>query len=98
MILYLILTNAPLPLDNRPQLKSLCGNCTLCVKACPTNAISDEGARTARALLRNYMLTSGSVPMDMREKLQNRFLGCEICQKSMSKEQTGNTSGPAAAR
>lgn len=89
VILYFILTNAPLPLDNRSQLKSLCGNCTLCVKACPTNAISDEGAVLPGRCLRNYMLTSGSVPMDMREKLQNSFLGCEICQKVCPRNRQG---------
>ena len=78
--LNLILTNAPLPLDTRPQQESLCGKCTLCVEACPVNAITDDGAVLPGYCMRSYMISPGFVPVNIREKIGNKFLGCDICQ------------------
>ena len=89
IILYLILTNAPLPLDRRSQQNSLCGNCTLCMEACPTHAISRDGAVLPGRCLRNYMLTSGFVPTDIRSKIGNRFLGCDVCQQVCPRNRQG---------
>ncbi len=89
--LYLILTNASLPLDTRDQQESLCGNCTLCMEACPVNAISGDGAVLPGRCLRSCMLTSDFVPAESREKMGNMFLGCDICQKVCPRNRKGMT-------
>ncbi|MBN1200075.1 MAG: epoxyqueuosine reductase [Bacteroidales bacterium] len=40
--LVTILTSYPLPLTKKPIVTSLCGNCALCVDACPANAATGQ--------------------------------------------------------
>ena len=57
-----------------------CGNCNLCIDACPTKAITyDDGFRKGRCL-RKYMLSKDFVPLEMRKFLGKCILGCDICQ------------------
>lgn len=37
-----VLTNAPLPTAARPLVSSRCGNCTICVHSCPTDALKGK--------------------------------------------------------
>ena len=35
-----VLTNAPLPVNNKPMMQQGCGSCTVCMEACPKAAIT----------------------------------------------------------
>lgn len=58
----------------------LCLNCSLCEKACPSQAIDKRGYSREKCL-RNYMFTGKIVPENMRNKMNMKFLGCDICQR-----------------
>ncbi|NLI61680.1 MAG: hypothetical protein GX375_09690 [Clostridiales bacterium] len=78
--LHCILTDAPLSPDKGMDRISDCGDCNLCMRACPTGAIGQEGEFTASKCIRHYMLSSDFVPVDIRDKMGGRMLGCDICQ------------------
>jgi epoxyqueuosine reductase len=78
--MHLILTDAPLARDAQAEELSHCEGCNRCVRACPTNAILENGRVLASRCLRAYMLYPGFVPLDIRDKMGSRLLGCDICQ------------------
>ncbi len=78
--LHYILTDAPLTPDNSMDRISDCGDCDLCMRACPTGAIEKEGQVIPIKCIRHYMLSSDFVPINIREKMGSRMLGCDICQ------------------
>jgi len=81
MTLHVLLTDAVLPPDEvDPGELCDCGDCRLCIRACPMNAIAGNGVVQIRRCLRYYMMSPGIVPVGIREKLGDRMLGCEDCQ------------------
>ncbi|MBN2699570.1 MAG: tRNA epoxyqueuosine(34) reductase QueG [Bacteroidales bacterium] len=60
----------------------LCGDCTRCIEACPTNAILGNRTLDARKCI-SYQTTSnkGEIDEDLRPRLSNRLFGCDICQE-----------------
>jgi len=79
--LHIILTNAEIDYDETytGQITD-CGNCRLCINACPMQAITDKGLVLANKCLRFYMLSSETIPANIREKIGNRIVGCDDCQ------------------
>ena len=71
--LYELLTVLP-SLNTR---QSECGNCSLCMKACPTGAISENGLTTERCM--RLQMETAQHPDSIRA-MQKTFIGCEICQ------------------
>jgi len=57
-----------------------CGNCNLCIDACPTNAIANDGGLSKGRCLREHMLPRNYIPLEMRKLLGSCILGCDICQ------------------
>ena len=57
--------------------QSECGNCSLCMKACPTGAISENGLTTERCM--RLQMETAQHPDSVRA-MQKTFIGCEICQ------------------
>jgi epoxyqueuosine reductase len=78
--IHVLVSNAPIPPD--PPFESLtdCGSCTLCMAACPTGAIQEDGTVLLSRCLRSFMESSGVIPEDIREKMGTRILGCDACQ------------------
>ncbi|MBF0279182.1 MAG: tRNA epoxyqueuosine(34) reductase QueG [SAR324 cluster bacterium] len=62
-------------------VKEGCGSCTLCLDACPTNAIVLDGLVDARRCL-SYLTIElkGSIPQEFRQAMGNIIFGCDICQ------------------
>lgn len=62
-----------------PQ-KNHCGNCTRCITACPTNAITAPFQLDARRCI-SYLTIElkGSIPVEFRTALGNRIYGCDDC-------------------
>jgi epoxyqueuosine reductase len=59
-----------------------CGACTLCVSACPTEAIQPNRAVDARRCLSYQTIENvGRVPEELRTSFENLVFGCDICQQ-----------------
>jgi epoxyqueuosine reductase len=73
-----IITTLELPPDE-PE-KNRCGNCTRCIKACPTQAITGPFQLDARRCI-SYLTIElkGSIPEEFRAAIGNRIYGCDIC-------------------
>ncbi|WP_159721482.1 tRNA epoxyqueuosine(34) reductase QueG [Enterococcus sp. CSURQ0835] len=57
-----------------------CGECTRCVKACPTQALLGDGRMNAQRCLSYQTQTKGELPETYRKKIRNVIYGCDICQ------------------
>ena len=58
-----------------------CGACSLCISACPTDAILPDRAVDARRCLSYQTIeNAGRVPEGLRPSFENLVFGCDICQ------------------
>jgi epoxyqueuosine reductase len=58
-----------------------CGTCTLCLEACPTDAIVEPYLLDSRLCI-SYLTIElkEDIPQDLREPMGNLVFGCDICQ------------------
>jgi epoxyqueuosine reductase len=75
-----VITTLDLPLD-APDVRS-CGECRLCIDACPTQAISAPFELDARRCI-SYLTIEhdGPIDPDLRGKTEGWIFGCDICQE-----------------
>jgi epoxyqueuosine reductase len=64
--------SAPLELD--------CGECRLCIDACPTGALDEPGTLDANRCLSYWTQSPSSIPEPYRGPLGSMVYGCDICQ------------------
>ena len=59
-----------------------CGTCTLCIEACPTDAIIAPNLLDSRLCI-SYLTIElkGSIPQKLRPQMGNLIFGCDICQE-----------------
>ncbi|MCR4428499.1 MAG: tRNA epoxyqueuosine(34) reductase QueG [Caldiserica bacterium] len=63
-------------------MESKCGECTLCLEACPTGAIIKPFQVLPNLCLDYFTLHyDGILPQKIREKMGNRLFGCSACQE-----------------
>jgi epoxyqueuosine reductase len=81
---WLLLAGAAVSLDLAVDapLPDLCGNCTLCIDACPTGALVNERELDATRCI-SYLTIEHrtSIPVERREQIGNHAFGCDICQE-----------------
>ncbi len=67
---------------NLPFTRVDCGTCTICIEACPTEAIIADRTLDARRCI-SYLTIElkGSIPAELRPKMGNLIFGCDICQE-----------------
>jgi epoxyqueuosine reductase len=75
-----IYTNLALPLDTSEQ-PNQCGECTACLKVCPTDAFVSAYQLDARRCISYLTIENkGAIPAEFREAMGNRVFGCDDCQ------------------
>ncbi len=58
----------------------LCGKCTRCLEACPTEAITQPGVVDARLCISYQTIENkGVIPRELREKIGAHIYGCDVC-------------------
>jgi epoxyqueuosine reductase len=67
-------------LEPTPSLGLDCGECTLCIDACPTDALATAGTLDATRCLSYWSQAPATVPVEYREELGAQVYGCDICQ------------------
>jgi epoxyqueuosine reductase len=73
-----MITNVPFPADK--PIADLCGDCTLCIDACPTGALVGPGQLNSSRCVSFVTQTKGIVSDELKEKIGNRLYGCDTCQ------------------
>ncbi|MDQ6839146.1 MAG: tRNA epoxyqueuosine(34) reductase QueG [Actinomycetota bacterium] len=91
-VLGSVVTDAPLP-HAQPAADG-CGMCRRCIPACPTGALSDDGALDARRCLAWLVQAPGVFPLEHREALGDRIYGCDACQEVCPANRRANRSEP----
>ncbi|ADH61279.1 domain of unknown function DUF1730 [Thermoanaerobacter mathranii subsp. mathranii str. A3] len=61
--------------------QSKCGDCDLCVKACPTKAIVKPYIINANKCLSYITVKKGKIDEKMAKKMGRRIYGCDTCQQ-----------------
>lgn len=57
-----------------------CGDCSRCVRACPTGALGADGSFDARKCI-SYLTIEhrGDIPPELASKIGDRVFGCDVC-------------------
>jgi epoxyqueuosine reductase len=76
-----LLLNVDLEYDQQP-VEDHCGTCTLCIDACPTQAITEPYVVDSTKCISyaTIELRDDEIPTEVSEKLEGWFYGCDICQ------------------
>jgi epoxyqueuosine reductase len=67
-------------LEPTPPLRTDCGECRLCVDACPTGALDEPGTLDANRCLSYWTQAPAPIPDAYRAALGAQVYGCDICQ------------------
>ncbi len=73
-----MITNIPFPPDS--SIMDECGDCTICIDACPTGALVGPGQLNASRCISFVTQTKGVVEDELKLKIGNRLYGCDTCQ------------------
>jgi epoxyqueuosine reductase len=89
-------------IEPSPRLDAGCGECTLCIDACPTGALDEPGVLDATKCLSYWSQAPSSIPVSLREEMGDMVYGCDICQdvcpwnRGIEKRRAGAPTPPGA--
>jgi epoxyqueuosine reductase len=78
VVLGTLVTDAEL--EATPPLATDCGECRLCIDACPTGALEQPGTLDATRCLSYWTQSPDAIPVAYRAALGAQAYGCDICQ------------------
>ena len=58
-----------------------CGDCTLCIDACPTHALDEPGVLDSNRCLSYWTQSRQEFPEEYAQELEDQVYGCDICQE-----------------
>jgi epoxyqueuosine reductase len=67
-------------LERSEPLDAGCGSCTLCIDACPTDALDEPGTLDSTRCLSYWTQAPAAIPEHYRTELGAYVYGCDICQ------------------
>ena len=67
-------------LEPTSPLDADCGDCRLCIDACPTGALDEPGTLDSTRCLSYWTQTARPIPAEYEERLGVQVYGCDICQ------------------
>ncbi len=67
-------------LESTPRLDAGCGECRLCIDACPTHALDEPGVLDATRCLSYWTQSEAPPPEEYRSHFGAQVYGCDICQ------------------
>lgn len=74
-----ILTNLELEEDYKVEEK--CGDCKLCINACPAGAIQEGYTINTKRCISYLTQTKNRIPYELRKKMGIKIYGCDTCQQ-----------------
>ncbi len=66
---------------DEPFITDLCGSCTACIDACPTNALSEYQLDATKCISYLTVEYKGEFNFAQKRKLNGWIYGCDICQQ-----------------
>ena len=67
-------------LEPTPPLGTDCGDCRICIDACPTGALDEPGVLDSTRCLSYWTQAPAAIPEPYRAALGAQVYGCDICQ------------------
>ena len=78
VVLGAVVTDVEIAASGQVELD--CGECTLCIDACPTGALDTPGEVDAELCLSYWTQSRRPIPHELRNELAQQAYGCDICQ------------------
>jgi epoxyqueuosine reductase len=78
VVLGTLVTDAEV--ESTPRLELDCGECRLCIDACPTGALDEPGVVDSNRCLSYWTQSRREIPSEYQEALGDQVYGCDICQ------------------
>jgi epoxyqueuosine reductase len=78
VVLGTLVTDVEVEASARLELD--CGECRLCIEACPTGALDEPGVLDSTRCLSYWTQAPAPIPEEYRGELGSQVYGCDICQ------------------
>ncbi|HCX60837.1 MAG TPA: tRNA epoxyqueuosine(34) reductase QueG [Clostridiales bacterium] len=66
--------------DSETIYRNICGDCDICIRSCPNNAIFKDGGLNSKKCVSYLTQTKNYIQVDYRNNMSNQIYGCDVCQ------------------